>query len=375
VPASPRSEQYGQRIAVAGNRFHDSNVAAIYCVHGTFAGTDTLGLLTELARYAPSVGKSLLNARKRVFDFFARETGNYTKQFAEEFQTHLSLSRNEAIPVHLHNWSGLNNHIGRAEGAIHLLLELAEHAQANPQSLDHSLPPRFQLWGHSHGGNVLALLANLLAADEPARDKFFAHSQRYYLGWNSKNVSLPAWEQARTILADEAHALCRWEIDYVTYGTPLRYAWPESVENFLSFVNHRPGATPLVAQTSENGTADYLGPQEFRPLQLLSAKAGDYVNQIGIAGTNFPPLPFTLRMLLADLSLAKLLEADLDPEWLLPRIHHGRRVAGSGTTLLPDYHDQGFWPWYHVLGHAVYTRRQWLPFHCEEVARVFYSED
>ncbi|QDS97097.1 hypothetical protein [Adhaeretor mobilis] len=375
-PASPDSEQFAARIAAAGEIYNDANVAAIYCVHGTFAGTDTFGMLTELARYAPALGEGLQHARKRVFDFFARETGNYTPRFAKDFETALSgrLSRKWPIPVHLFNWSGLNNHIGRADGAIRLLIQLADHATNTPEALDHPLRPRFQLWGHSHGGNVLALLANLLAAGEKARGHFFTHSQRYYKSWNSKDVSLPAWEQARAILADGAHPLRSWKVDYVTFGTPLRYAWPESTDKLLSFVNHRPEATPLRAtSSSEKGDANYLGPQQFHPLQLACATAGDYVHQVGIAGTNFPPVPFALRMLLADLSLAKLLEADLESEWLLSRIHHGRRVAGSGTTLLVDYHDQGLRPWHHILGHAVYTRRQWLALHCEEVARVFYA--
>ena len=411
--ASPSSDDYARRITAATKAFQGQNVAAIFLVHGTFAGDDTFGLLTELERHVPSFAKRLQRTRKRVFDFFAQETGNFTRQFARDLEGAMNvrnpqlaleasggseatsnssatpskaqeqttpspqrklgvvtLSQDQApIEVKRFTWSGLNHHIARADGAVRLLVELSKHAEGNSAAFDHPLPPRFQLWGHSHGGNAMALLANLLAADEPSRQEFFACCQRFYHSWFSQRTNLKTWQTAQELLSDTKHPLRRWEVDYVTFGTPLRYDWPEQAKNRLvNFVNHRPAATPL----KEPG-CDHLGPQRFRPWQLITGAAGDYVQQIGIAGSNFPAFPPALRAMLADRSLGKLLEAELQREFLLTRIHHGRRVAECGTTLLVDYHDQGLAPWRHILGHGTYTRREWLPFHCEEVAHVLYS--
>lgn len=398
--ASPSSDDYARRIIAATKAFQGQNVAAVFLVHGTFAGDDTFGLLTELERHVPSFAKRLQRTRKRVFDFFARETGNFSREFARDLESALNASNLQLalgagggsevnvtenstpspqrklgvdppfhdqtkIQVNRFTWSGLNHHIARADGAIRLIVELARHAEKYSAALDHPLPPRFQLWGHSHGGNAMALLANLLAADEPSLQKFFACCQRFYQSWFTQQINLKTWQRAQEILSDAKHPLRRWEVDYVTFGTPLRYDWPEQAKDrLINFVNHRPAATPL----NEPG-CDHLGPQRFRPWQLLTGAAGDYVQQIGIAGSNFPAFPPALRAMLADRSLGKLLEADLQREFLLTRIHHGRRVAECGTTLLVDYHDQGLAPWRHILGHGTYTRREWLPFHCEEVVK------
>ncbi|MEQ8209192.1 MAG: hypothetical protein RH917_05120 [Lacipirellulaceae bacterium] len=368
--ATPGSDEYFRRITEATKSFHERNVAAVFLVHGTFAGDDSFGLLTELERHVPRLAKHLQRTRKGVFDLFAQETGNYTRRFEREIERAVNQQRNSkrTIPIRRFSWSGLNNHIARADGAVRLLVELAKHAEENPAALDHPLPPRVQVWGHSHGGNVMALIANLLAADEDMRQEFFTHSRRFCQSWLSRKINLQSWHEAQKVLRNDKHPLRRLQIDYVTFGTPLRYAWPEEAnDRLVSFVNHRPKVTPL-----KQPGCDHLGPQKFRPWQLITGAAGDYVQQIGIAGSNIPAFP-SVRAMLADWSLGRYLEAELKREFLLSRIHHGRRVAESGTTLLIDYHDQGLAPWRHILGHGTYTRRRWLPFHCEEVSRTLYS--
>ena len=41
---------------------------------------------------------------------------------------------------------------------------------------------RVLLWGHSHAGNVLALVSNLLRADAAGVDRFFAAAAPFYRG-------------------------------------------------------------------------------------------------------------------------------------------------------------------------------------------------
>ena len=101
-------------------------------MHGTFAGGDGLGLLTELARFAPGLSKSLSRLGKRAVDFVAGETGNYTSEYAAAMQAGLSEGAGRTIPVRLFNWSSQNNHVGRADGAVRLLDELARLATEIP---------------------------------------------------------------------------------------------------------------------------------------------------------------------------------------------------------------------------------------------------
>src|SRR5688500_15493982 len=82
APSDPSSADFAARMAAAGAAMSRATVAAIYLVHGTFCGTDFLGLLTELARFAPRLSESLRRRTKSVFDAAIGETGNYPPQFA-----------------------------------------------------------------------------------------------------------------------------------------------------------------------------------------------------------------------------------------------------------------------------------------------------
>ena len=49
---SPCTDDFQERLESSGAVLGRAGVAGVYCVHGTFAGGDPLGLLTELARVA-----------------------------------------------------------------------------------------------------------------------------------------------------------------------------------------------------------------------------------------------------------------------------------------------------------------------------------
>ena len=360
LPVDPQSAEFGEQLAAAGKTFGRADVGAIYCVHGTFVGNDFLGLLTELYRFAPGLSGQLSRVGKRVVDFVTGEAGNYTRAFTTALETGLATGAGRTIPVRLFQWSSQNNHIARADGAVRLLDELARFATAAPR------PCRIQLWAHSHGGNVLALVTQLLAADRDLRDEFFDATKSFFHAWIRGGIDMPVWERVRQILDEPKHPLRQLPLDIVTFGTPIRYGWNAGgYAKLLHFIHHRPPPRG----------AEYQAPVPLRLLRARKALDGDYVQQIGIAGTNFPPLPIAVRTLLADWRLRKMLGHDLAPEFVLTRLRRGARVPDEGTTLLVDYGEIHPWLVRHLAGHGLYTWRKWLPFHCHEIAERFYEYD
>jgi hypothetical protein len=351
-------------MTAAGRRFADAGVAAIYCLHGTFAGNDALGLYTELERFAPRLASSLRRATKGAFDWLIGETGNYTAEFAERMETALATGAERPIPVRRFHWAAQNHHISRADAAVRLVDELASEAeQLTPRKGQGS--NRIQIWAHSHGGNAMALLTNLLAADEPTRTEFFDAAGVFHRRSKPHRTHFPVWHRVEQTLADPTHPLRGLAIDIVTFGTPVRYGWDTGgFHSLLHIVNHRPHPTKPAH------LAAY--PPHFG--KLLFGADGDFIQQLGIAGSNFPPLPIAWRTFLADRRLRLLFERGLAPEWIRTRLKRGVRTHHEGTTLLMDYDDPDRSPHHHLFGHAPYTRSRWMALHCELIAEHFYGE-
>lgn len=364
-PVEPASAEFGERIAAAGRTFGDAGVVAVYLVHGTFAGNDILGLLTELARYARGLSEALRKVGKGALDAVIGETGNYTAEYAAHLEEHLSAGAKRSIAVRRFNWSSHNNHVGRADGAVRLIGELADFAAKMPAyQLESNPPPRVQLWGHSHGGNALALATNLLAGIAEDRRAFFHAARTFYRRWFSGNIDVPEWPAVEALLFDADHPLRKLRLDWVNFGTPVRYGWePAACDKLLHVTNHQPVVPG----------ADWLAAYPPDVLRVLTAPNGDFVQQIGIAGTNLPPNPITLRTFLADWRLRGVVERDLKRQWLRTRLKRGVRVPNAGTTLLVDYDDPETLVVRHLAGHACYTRSRWAPLHCELVAKEFYG--
>ena len=360
----PSSAEFQQQLAATGEQFAQANVAAIYCVHGTFAGTDALGLLTELARFTPRLSAMLSLLGKGAFDFLVGETGNFTSRCAATLEEGLSAGAGGSIPVRRFNWSSQNHHVGRADGAIRLIDRLSRFASLLPVD-KLGAEPRVQLWGHSHGGNVLALVTNLLGADQATRDAFFEEAAAFYRPWLRRSSDMPVWPRVQKLLGDEQHPLRKIKLDLVTFGTPIRYGWETgSYGKLLHFVHHRP---------VEN-QAEYQAPFPLHLNKLLRAVEGDYIQQIGIAGTNLMPIPLAVRTWLADRRLGRLLQGELADSRLVKRLVRRARVPDEGTTLLVDYRDTSWLLHKRLAGHALYTRRCWLPWHLQQIAERFYPD-
>lgn len=273
-----------------GQALSAANVAVVYLVHGTFVGDDALGLLSGFSRFFPHAGKTLRQMSKRLTDRLMGDVGNYTPQFARRFEESIQIPDRPHIPVRRFEWSSENHHIGRADGAVRLIAELA--------SLELQPGQRVLLWGHSHAGNVFALATNLLSGDDETIKRFFDAARVYYRWPLLGCIDLPMWRRVRLLLESHRRPLAENPLDMVTFGTPIRYGWDTNgYAKLLHFVHHRPVA----------GLPDYRVAFPKQLDDVLSAKGGDYVQQLGIAGTNVAPVPIWWRTWLADHRLDRIL--------------------------------------------------------------------
>jgi hypothetical protein len=278
-------------MAAVGASLRKPNVAAIYLVHGTFAGSDAFGFLSQVGGFLPGVGDMLRRLSKQLVDVVARDIGNYTRQYADTFSQAINPPGARPIPVRTFEWSSQNNHIGRADAAVRLIAEL-EKQEFSPGS-------RLLLWGHSHAGNVFALMTNLLFGDRTFRDGFFGRSRAYYRSPIRRKCDEPVWDEVEARLRNYPLPLADVALDIATFGTPIRYGWClREADRLLNIINHHPRADVPSHQTRFPPSID----------DLLAATDGDYVQQFGIAGTNISPGLLALRAWWADVTLGRLLE-------------------------------------------------------------------
>jgi hypothetical protein len=351
----PDSDEFARRMRQVGEVLRASGVGAIYLVHGTFAGADAWGLLNHLERYWPALGDSWRRLAKQLVDAVMGDVGNYTPQYAQRLAAAINPPGAEPITVRRCVWSGENHHIGRADGAVRMIDELASA----------TVPPgrRVLLWGHSHAGNVLALMSQLLSSDRAALDDFFNATKVFYRRSLFHRGELDPWRRVADLLAGGARPMAQTPLDFVTFGTPIRYGWSTAGGKLLHFVNHRPA----------DGLPPFRAPFPPRERDVRAATHGDYVQQLGIAGTNFMPNLLSWRAVLADRRLGELLQPGIRRRDLLERLRLGMRVPETGTTLLVDYGPGEGGIARHLAGHGVYTREEWMLFHAEEVARRLYG--
>jgi len=361
TPPPIGSNDFRHRMRRVADALRKARVGAIYLVHGTFNEADTLGILTDLARVFPSASKAVRGVIRRIAQKMAGGAGNFTPNYARYFEESLEDARQPhascpEIPVRLFPWSAENHHIGRADGAIRLIDELA--------SLDLEPGKRVLLWGHSHAGNVFALMSNLLAGKPQAIERFFDAAAIYYRWPLFGCIDIPVWARVRRLLTQDKGAFDASALDLVTFGTPIRYGWNrEGYARLLHFIHHRPAP----------GTPEYRAPFPPKFNDIMTAASGDYVQQLGIAGTNVLPSRFAWRARMADQRLNDILQGEKPEIGDSHSFTAGAIVPDEGTALLVDYGLPGGHIAQHLAGHAVYTRKRWLLFHAEEVARRMYG--
>ena len=102
---------------------------------------------------------------------------------------------------------------------------------------------------------------------------------------------------------------------------------------------------------------------------------GDYIQQIGIAGTDFLPSFFAWRDLIVERRLRWLFESTARRRDVIGKLKQGRRESSDGKTLLVDYPTTAGQESQKLFGHGVYTCHQWLPFHLQAICSHFYQSD
>jgi len=328
----------------------------VYLAEGIPLGAEGVRILASLARALPAAHPALRQVIKRFAERRSTPPDNFGKAFARWFEAAINPPDEPRVPVRLLPWSGENHHLGRADGAVRLIDRLA--------SLEPDRPGRVLLWGHGHAGNVFALATNLLAANAEKAERFFRAAEVYYRWPLVGCVDVPVWQRVRQWLSCRRRPPHAVPLDIVTFGTPIRYGWDSAgYSRLLHFIYHRPA----------EGLPEYLAPFPPDVDKVMAAAERDYVQQLGIAGTDVTPPRSAWRARLADHRLRGLLETDLAGEGLPARFKAGAIVPDRGTTLLVDYGPSEGGIAQHHAGHAVYTRREWMLFHAEEVARHFYA--
>lgn len=340
------SEEYRRRMQLAARRLRAERVGAVVLVHGTFVGDDPFGLYAMLFGGVPKVYRRVCRWQKRQADRFVSDIGNYPLSYLDQLAT--ALDDGQQMPVHRFVWSGMNNHVGRAVAAVQLIGYLTD--------LDLDPGERLLLWGHSHGGNVLALLTNLLSESRVGVADFLGSTGVYARTFEN------SWSRLESLLQSARGPLAENPLDLVTMGMPIRYGFETTAyAKLLHFVNHR----------SSWGMAGYRTTQPASVGEWLMAKQGDYVHQLGIAGSNFAT-PLSRPLWTSERLLAQQLTPGLGWRTLRRRMRLGMRVPEEGQTLLVDYGLPGSQWLRSGLGHCEYTHRDRMLLHVEQIVRRFY---
>jgi hypothetical protein len=302
-------------MADLGSRLRAQGVVAIVFAHGSFVGNDPLSAIGLVERrLGRPLAKALRRRTRAYVDRMLGDHGNFGPSYVRLFERALGGD----IPCTSFVWSSENHHLGRLEGALGLVRALATHAELGaPRG-------RVLVLGHSHAGQVFALVTQLLSrslASEAILDVARARA----LDVSSLDVDLGTLESS--------------PLDFVTFGAPARYAWAD---------------LPKV-----------------RSLHVVHGRA-DWVRRLGGAGSDFPALGAQERLLNASLDPA--LGAGFAPAELLRSFRAAPASPTHGELVLVDYGgDRLKSLWSSGLGHAVYTRLDGMLFHASLVVSRLYG--
>lgn len=331
-----QSQNWQKKMRDLGRRLKDAKVGLIYFVHGTFAGDDPLGLVKLFEQQCPSLATLCKGCNKALIDWTMGDCGNYTSEYVELFK--------KAIDTEIYCdefiWNSENNHLGRLKGSIGLVEKIAS-------DIDGKMPSwgeRVLLIGHSHAGQLFALMTNFLA-QSPGVDSLLTIARDGNIDTSRFDEYL---QKIRTV-----------QMDYVTCGTPLRYKWGNGAYKLLNVINHR--GDGFLAGGDINTARFYVN----FPL----TEDGDYVQQLALAGSDLDMNnPLNKR-------LEEILGKGEDIQESLKNVKARMRVPSYGKTLLVDYKDNGaFLPncLETLFGHGVYTRFEKMLFNTKLIVAEMY---
>lgn len=296
-----------ENMSQAGQKLQKKNVRSIIFVHGTFVGEDPLGINWRLEQNdVPSWITTQFNkSTKGAVDAIFKDLGNFTNDYLDKFKREIneSVESINEIECSIYPWDGQNNHIGRLKAVPDLVQKIAA-TKGN----------RVLLIGHSHAGQVFALITLFLEQKETAEMLFDGLKEIF-----PKTEKLESFKQ-------NLAKIRKIHLDIVTLGAPIRYPWG-CYENYqlLNIVNHRSDI--------------YID-------GVLNTRDGDYVQHWGINGTDIT-IPDKYHDLLAKLDVV-IGKGSLDQEALdVIRSEHKRRIQRNsrgdevGINIFVDYDDQG----------------------------------
>jgi hypothetical protein len=324
------------RLAMAdiGDRMRRSGTRLVVFAHGSFVGNDPLSVarvVEAAAPVLPEIARAVRDFTRANVSRVLGDLSNFTPEYVAAFREATGV---DAIEL---TWSGENHHAGRIQGAARLARALVLHGGGALRAGD-----RVLLVGHSHGGQLFALLSQLIARSN---------------GYEELLAAAHARGEDMSALEEHLAVLRQCAFDVATFGTPPRYGWARSVRfRILHVVNHR-GAAPRAH--SLRG--------------FLHTRHGDYVHHIGATGSDFPAATAGDRAL--NVRLDRVLGPGGGVRAWLRHVAAGLRVSPHGHTVLVDYGDgAGKVPnfWATGFGHAAYTRREAMLFHARLLANHFY---
>ncbi len=328
-----KMEEYGKQMKSEG-------VSHIYFVHGTWAGDSPLGFLSK----SPKIpfNKQLRRLVKVNVDKIMGDFGNYTEGYRELFEQSIG----GEIPCVRINWGSGNYHSARVEGAITLIKEIAKGIKNS------SVNKRVLLLGHSHAGQLFALLTTFLEEEELSLMETENEVCKM-----EKLVNVVGLDQdiytGIVQLKDDLKKIDKVFIDIVTFGTPPRYQWgkpktkgDEDNYRLLNIINHHHEPVSI--------------------LGLFNTKDGDYVQQWGVGGTD------TYDSKNSDIE--KIIGSEQCYISIESVLTGGKRnIPKYGKTLLIDNGDEGKKAKETVLRHGLYTCKEKMLFNTELITTQFYK--
>jgi hypothetical protein len=322
------------KLKTIGKSIASSGTKKIIFLHGTFVGDDPLDILHGIKALYPNISSKYEDKVKEFYlkkiDFMAKDLGNFPDKMIKDFAHELE---NQIITYNF-TWSSSNHHLARVKGCLELLLFI--------NNIQDDKDSGILLIGHSHAGQLFALLTQILAK-RSIRNEFLKVAKVYDYELIDLNESI--------------RKLSKLNIDFVTMGTPPRYEF-KLKKNFrlLHLINHR-GERPFAGELTG----------------ALFSKDGDYLQQLAIAGSDTPPLVAKDRVINSELD--SLLGSGADLSIWKENIKQKRRVHGQGMNYLIDYKDSSTYPngIKTIFGHGIYTKKEVMNYNFKMIVQYLYS--
>jgi hypothetical protein len=311
----------------------NSNYKSVYLVHGTFVGNDPFDLIGLLESAFPNLKSTIIEKikiqTKNGQDFLIKDFGNFHKSITSTLEKCFP----NKIEINFFNWSSSNHHYARLRGSLSLIKEIASKSNKDD---------RIILFGHSHAGQVFALMTQLLN-NQLIRKQII------------KVLKLN--KDQETSLIKDIKLLSYMKFDFVTLGTPIRYSWELSLKTrLLHIINHR-GVIPQGGSLSSS----------------ITTKNGDYIQQWAIEGSDILSANKQDREMNLELDL--ILGHGRDLEKLKRCIKFKKRLHHTGHHLLVDFKDHSGLPnsLKTIFGHAIYTQEKSMKWILNESLFYFNS--